>query len=162
MGLAKNHGFTLMEILTVIVIIVILAGLLTPAISKAQRQAKRVECMNNLRQIGMALQQYALDNNGAFPPDLTTLTTVPAGDTYLPDSPTISGGTTPAILVCSADNGGYTESLTATMAAATAGTPLVQCPNLSHPGNTRNVLYGDGHVGSSAAGGGGGGGGGGP
>jgi prepilin-type N-terminal cleavage/methylation domain-containing protein len=63
-------GFTLLEILTVIAIIVILAGLLMPAIRRSRRIARKAECASNLRQIGIALQAYVNDpaNNGNFPP----------------------------------------------------------------------------------------------
>lgn len=64
---ASPPGFTLIELLIVIVIIVILAGILFPGFSRAREQAKRVVCMNNLRQIGLALSTYGADNGDWFP-----------------------------------------------------------------------------------------------
>lgn len=62
----KNRAFTLIELLLVIAIISILASLLLPALSKAKATAHKTVCLNSQRQIGIARQLYANDNDGVL------------------------------------------------------------------------------------------------
>jgi len=79
---SKNRGFTLIELLVVIAIIAVLISLLLPAVQSAREAARRAQCFNKLRQIGLGMHNY-LSGNDVFP----------AGGLYANDAFAATGGT---------------------------------------------------------------------
>lgn len=67
MKMSRRRGFTLIELLVVIAIIAVLIALLLPAVQQAREAARRSACKNNLKQLGLALQNYH-DTHSVFPP----------------------------------------------------------------------------------------------
>src|SRR4051812_37812346 len=103
----RRRGFTLIELLVVIAIIAILAALLLPALSQAKERARRVKCMSNLRQIGIAMRVFALDREGYYPwhvlPDEGGTYGPNAGKAWMDYASLAAELLTPKVLLCPSD-----------------------------------------------------------
>ena len=81
---ARRHGFTLIELLITIAIIGILAAMLIPAANYIREKARKTECLNNLRQWGVALQGYLDEHRGIFPSYAATISAPDAWFNVIP------------------------------------------------------------------------------
>ena len=137
----RNKGFTLIEIMAVMAIILILLALIMPALTSARKQARKMECLSNLRQIGAAIQAYAMDSKGKFPTSQAVYDAqIPK---YLDDDSIMECPENPGVDYKWDNAGNVSGKL---VEVCSSNSPILQDASAVHSGNTTNILYADGHV----------------
>ena len=168
--LKQKRAFTLIELLVVIAIIAILAAMLLPALAAAKRKAQRINCVSNLKQVGLAFRIWEGDNGDKYPMSVSTNTggaleyvassqnsTTPVKDgfiqVYLSMSNELSN---PKLLICPSDGSHTTPATNWTqIAVLTAGTARGSFVSYFVCGDTAEtypqmILTGDRNLGSTA------------
>ncbi|WP_166828189.1 DUF1559 domain-containing protein [Thalassoroseus pseudoceratinae] len=146
-----RHGFTLIELLVVIAIIAILIALLLPAVQQAREAARRTQCKNNLKQMGLALHNYH-DTFGKLPPGITTSNQLAWSSKILPQIEQTN------LFEAIKESGAFDQPWEDVPEMVTTGTtpfaktiiPAFICP--SDPGNELNQDLGGGGSGSQTFG----------
>ena len=132
----KKRGFTVVELTIVIVIFLAMFGALTPFVRLAKKRVNRINCVNNLRKLSLALHSYAADNKGAFPASLGALYPYYVADEKVFDCPATR-------MVGTKDNSNYdyTPGLTESSPAKEV---LAQDHDSNHKRAGGNILRVDG------------------
>src|SRR5882672_4543901 len=108
-------AFTMIEFVIVVVSLSILAALLLPAFARAKARSSRIDCVNNLKQVGVAFRTWALDNGYMYPMAVAltnggTMELVDSGVVYRHFQVMSNELSTPKILVCPYDSARPTSS----------------------------------------------------
>jgi len=157
--------FTLIELLTVVAIVAILAGLLLPALASARNRARQTQCIGNLRQLGIAVTVYAGDSKDRLPccsrlgdgslyglPGLRTVLRTYVADAELFHCPADPGAT--GLFATEGTsyewntflNGRFIDHATLQVIGLLLAPPLLGDGDKHHPPSGRNYLYSDGRV----------------
>ena len=106
----RNRALTLTEVLVVIAVVIFLIGFLLPALVAAKQKARRIACVNNLKEIGIASRLWEGDNNGKYPMSVSVtnggaMEVIGAGNAYLLWQTMSNEFHSPKNLHCPADTG---------------------------------------------------------
>jgi len=124
----KRRGFTLLEFLLVVTVLAVLVAVFLPAVTRRHHRHPRINCINNLKQVGLSFRQWALDNNDKYPMQVSvtnggTMELVESGNVYVHFLVMSNELNTPKILFCSQESNPKRHAATTFASAIPPGTP---------------------------------------
>ena len=137
------------KVLAMVILLLLVAGLVLPMIGAPTSKSRRVDCANNLRQLGLALDMYAGDNREAFPESLLELEPYTAGQTSLLVSPHDASEAVveaPRWSELTAANISYTFVAGGSLGSREPDQVLMFCDPGAHDNTGAHILYMGGHV----------------
>jgi prepilin-type N-terminal cleavage/methylation domain-containing protein len=134
-----KKAFTLIELLVVIAIIAILAAMLLPALAAAKKKAQKINCVNNLKQIGIAFRIWSQDNSDKYPMTVSPAQGGPACPNYQ-GPPVANPSQTPFNQWAIASQGTYAYSVFQVMSNELSTPKVVLCPS-DNVRNTPNLNF---------------------
>ena len=137
----KRRGFTLLEFLLIVTVLAVLVAVFLPAVTRRHRRHPRINCVNNLKQVGLSFRQWALDNNDKNPMQVSvtnggTMELVASGNVYVHFLVLSNELNTPKILFCSQESNPKRQPATTFASVIPPGAPY-QAPFT----NDYNVSY---------------------
>ena len=122
----KRRGFTLVEFLLVVAALAVLVAVFLPAMARPHRRHPRINCVNNLKQVGLSFRQWALDNNDKYPMQVSvtnggTMELVESGNVYVHFLVMSNELNTPKVLFCSQESNPERQAATTFLSAIPPG-----------------------------------------
>jgi prepilin-type N-terminal cleavage/methylation domain-containing protein/prepilin-type processing-associated H-X9-DG protein len=144
----ERRGFTLIEFLLVIAMLAVLIALYLPSMARRHARSSRLNCVNNLKQVGLAFRQWGLDNDDKFPMQVSvtnggTMELINSGNVFVHFLVMSNELNTPRILLCPEESNHKRQTATTFASSVSPGVPY-QVPFT----NDNNVSY---FVGADAA-----------
>ncbi len=126
----RFRGFTLIEVLVVVAVLLLIAVLFLPALARSKARSSKINCVNNLKQIGLSFRTWALDNKDMNPYQVSvtnggTLELIGRTDAFMHFAVMSNELSTPKILICPDEKSGQRVTATTFNSVVAPGSPMI-------------------------------------